>query len=226
LTTKNKKTKRILKAKSINRKLVSLKQFINYYNANTDSEKKVFVIIRLLKVQEQYYLDDLLTKKEFDRIIEKILEHDDFTYYALFKLMYYSGLRVSEALSLKSKNIEVDTLLIRGKGNKYREVIISDLLSSILQKYINKNNIKDDEILFKMTRQTVNIRLKKYAGLCKIKLSKAHAHNLRHLCGLKLLDSGATLEETADLLGHSNINTTRIYTRKSKKELKNTINRL
>ena len=70
-----------------------------------------------------------------------------------------------------------------------------------------------------MTRRSVDRLVKKYGRLARIKLSKAHAHNLRHLYAFSLVERGLTLDEIADLLGHTDINTTRIYSRKTKKQL-------
>ncbi len=222
----NELTGELLKPKTINRKLVSIRKFIDYLNSNEKYEKKIFVEIELLKVQEQYYLEDLLSKCEFDRMVERTLQEKDIDSYVLFNTLYYTGTRVSELLQIKAESIKNDNLVVKGKGRKYREIILGDTIVEILNDYIEKNKIGPKNLLFNMTRQTVHNAIKYYAGQCRIKLARAHAHNFRHLCAFRLIENGATLEEVADFLGHTNINTTRIYTRKTKSELRKTLNRL
>lgn len=225
-TTANIKTGKILKAKSINRKIVSVKRFVDYLNNHADYENKIFVELRCIRVQEQYYLEDLLEFGEYNRMLNRALSENDYRAYMIFNTLYYTGARVSEFLQIKPIHIKKDNLTVRGKKDKIREIILSDAIVELLNEYIKKNDIAVDQPIFKMTRQTVHDIIKEYAGKCRIKLTKAHAHNFRHLCAIRLLESGATIEEVADFLGHTNINTTRIYIKKTKKELRKTINRL
>ena len=226
LGTKNKLTGHLLKPQTVNRKLVSIRKFIEYLNASDEYKGKLFIEIELLKVQEQYYLDNLLTKQEYDRMVERTLLDEDLNAYLIFNTLYYTGVRVSELLQMKAEHISNDSLTVRGKGKKYREIILSEAIIKILKEHINRNNIGPEEKIFNMTRQNVHATIKKHAGRCRIKLAHAHAHNFRHLCAFRLIDNGASIEEVADFLGHSNINTTRIYTRKTKTQLKETLNKL
>lgn len=226
LSQKNETTKKLLKPKTVNRKLVSIRKFINYLNAEEAYQGNIFVEIELLKVQDQYYLDNLLSKDEYNRMIERTLLENDRKTYVIFNTLYYTGARVSEILKIKAEHINNDNLTVCGKGTKYREIILCENIVNILKEYITKNKIKPSEVLFKMTRQNVHKKIKEYAGKCRIKLTRAKAHNFRHLCAFRLIDGGASIEEVADLLGHSNINTTRIYTKKTKSELRKTLNNL
>jgi integrase/recombinase XerD len=69
-----------------------------------------------------------------------------------------------------------------------------------------------------MSRQAVHHLIKFYAGKCKIKLSKAHAHNFRHLHAISLHEAGYQVDQIAISLGHRHIDTTRIYTRKNQED--------
>ncbi|MCG8400643.1 MAG: tyrosine-type recombinase/integrase [Firmicutes bacterium] len=226
LSQKNKITKNLIKPKTVNRKLVSIRKYINFLNAAEEYQGNIFVEIELLKVQDQYYLDNLLSKKEYDRMLERAIQENDKKAYVIFNALYYTGTRVSELLQIKAEHINNDNLTVCGKGEKYREIILSETIINILRDYIYRNEIKPEDILFKMTRQNIHKIIKEYAGKCRIKLVKAHAHNFRHLCAFRLIGGGASIEEVADFMGHSNINTTRIYTRKTKSELRKTLNNL
>ncbi len=75
-----------------------------------------------------------------------------------------------------------------------------------------------------ITRQTVHNIIKKYSKMSDVPLNKAHCHSFRHKYAINLINNDVSIDTVADLLGHKDINTTRIYTRKTKKELLNIIN--
>jgi integrase/recombinase XerD len=116
------------------------------------------------------------------------------------------------------------------KGEKYRDILIPERLVEYLNLYIKERKHKLTDYLFlnelrntPMSRQSVHNVIKLYSGLSKVKLSSTHAHNFRHLYCLRLAEEGLTIDEIADLAGHANIKTTRIYTRKIKQDLINVI---
>ena len=226
LNTTNMRTKKFISPRTVNRHIASIKAFITFLNTQDDFNNKIFIEIKSLKVQNNYYLENLLKKNEFVRMAEKAVEKGDYTAEVVFKTLYYTGARVSEMLSMKPKHISEDILRIKGKGDKYRDIILADDIIEVLEKYIRKKQIGYDQQLFPVSRQTIHNWIKKYAGLCRINLKHASAHKFRHLHAIDLLDNGASLPEVADELGHTDINVTRIYTKKDKKELKRTVNRL
>jgi integrase/recombinase XerD len=231
--------KRRLKPKSINRKLVSIRQYLKYIislsldikiNINVDEECSD---IKLIKIQNQEYLDELLTMGDLERILGAAEKDGDVRAIAVINGMYLTGARVSELLQLKVYDVNKDEISIMGKGIKYRILFPPERLKKYFNDYLQVRNSDKTDLLFvnttngkPMDRQSVHNIIKKYAGKGKVKLSRAHAHNLRHMYGYMLNDMGLSLGEIADLLGHQNINTTRIYTRKTKSELKKAIKNL
>ena len=220
-----------LKPVTVNRKLVSIRKFIDYLNSNT--EIRIFVEIKLIRVQKQDYLEEVLTKNDFDRIVAAAENVKDTRAIAVLYGLYLTGARVSELLQWKVKDITSDTINVRGKGGKYRDLFRSESLKQYLLDYIGSREAGEDEYIFlnsrnnnPMDRLAVHKLIKRYAGKAKIRLTRAHAHNFRHLCAFRLLEEGLSLDEVADILGHSDINTTRIYTRKTKVELMKAINKL
>lgn len=231
----NLNTKKNISPKTINKKLVALKSYIAWINTNT--EIKIFVEVPLLKIQNQEYLsENILTIYEFNRII-RITEKDNsikaIQARALLFGLYLTGMRISELLQMRVSDISKTDIWINGKGNKLREVILSDKVKFYLEEYVKARglkgrnyvltNVRNDSV---MSRQTAHRIIKYYAGQARIKLEKAHLHNLRHLFCIVMISNNANLEEVADLAGHNNINTTRIYVRKSKQQLRKTVNML
>jgi integrase/recombinase XerD len=136
---------------------------------------------------------------------------------------------VSEILQLTIHDVESKNIVIVGKGNKRREVFIPDVLRDIWKEYLTHRNKKSSKLFTgqrgAINRHTVHKIIKRYAKFTNIDLSKAHAHVLRHMYGKNLADREVSIDTIADLLGHSNINITRIYTRKTKQELLDIVNK-
>ena len=148
----------------------------------------------------------------------------------ILKLLYSSGLRVSEIVNLKKENLNFEENIgwVReGKGKKDRMFIFSKKLSKILQKFINKNPSWNYVFSKENSLTTRNIQkivqgVTKKTGINK----RVHPHTLRHSFATHLLDSGVDLRKIQELLGHSSIATTQIYTHISNEQLKSIKNPL
>jgi integrase/recombinase XerD len=216
------------KVKTINRKLVSVKQFIDFLN-----EKKglgIAVKIKPEKQQRQDYLEEMLDKEDFEKMVRAAVGSNDTRAKAIFYTLLYTGMRVSEMLQLEVNDIEKEYISVKGKGSKYRDIFVPARLRTVWVEYV-KERSKTSEKLFTgqrgpINRQTVHNMIKKYAKLSGVSDVKAHAHNFRHFYCKMLIDKGTPIDTVADLAGHSDINTTRIYTRKTRKELMAAINGL
>jgi integrase/recombinase XerD len=217
--------KRKLSTLSINRKMVGLKQFIDFVNDRY--ELGITARVKQEKVQKQYSLKDeeLLTREDFEQLMKVVEDAGDIRAKALFDAMFYSGMRISEALQLRVDHVQEGKKVIediKGKGSKYRPIFISVKLLESLNEYsvVRKQPYSSTtKALFvgergPLTRQTAHHLIKKYAKMAGIEVSKAHVHNLRHLFGLKLADQGASIQDIAKYMGHTSIEVTKIYLEK------------
>jgi len=153
--------------------------------------------------------------------------------YVIISMLYSSGLRVSELSQLKLTSIRWDEELLRiiGKGNKERIVPLGNKLASILREYIDEdrpkyaNKGKSNGATFLNNRGTILSRmaiwkiLKKPVIIVGFK-KKVSPHTLRHSFATHLLEGGADLRIVQELLGHSDLSTTQIYTHLDKTHLK------
>lgn len=142
---------------------------------------------------------------------------------AMLELLYATGLRVTELISMQLNQISLQQGVIRvtGKGNKERLVPIGEEASYWIGKYLKEGRIhllrKESDILFpssrgvQMTRQTFWHRIKYYAKKAEIG-AELSPHTLRHAFATHLLNHGADLRVVQMLLGHSDLSTTQIYT--------------
>ncbi|MCP4021544.1 MAG: site-specific tyrosine recombinase XerD [Desulfobacteraceae bacterium] len=169
--------------------------------------------------------------------IEQLLQVPDlkkprgFRNLAMLEIIYGAGLRVSELILLKTRDINLDSGLVRvmGKGSKERIIPIGAIAKSVTRKWIEQARPQllknmQSEYLFvaragkPMTRQAFWKIIKKYALLAKIS-KNITPHTFRHSFATHLLEGGADLRSVQTMLGHSDISTTQIYTHISREYL-------
>lgn len=209
--------KRFLSPTSVNRKLVAIHQYFMFCEIPVTTTK--------VKVQSQNFLENVISKDEIDRLIEVAKNNKDYRAVAIIKTLELTGVRVSELTQFTIKDIHSDTAQIVGKGNKIRSVFIPKSLRKVWMdycKYSRKNTSLDYLFVGKrgrLTRSGIDRIIKKYGALANVKFEKNHCHSYRHQYAKRLADSNVSIEVIADLCGHGSIETSRLYTRKSKEEL-------
>lgn len=224
------KTLSDLSPASISHAISSLRTFYNYYIKLGNISVNPMDSIRQPKLGS--HLPDYLTIEEVDKLLT-IHVNDGFTARnkAILELMYATGLRISEVVSLEFKNIDIEDCIVRvmGKGSKERIVPINDAAIDALNAYIKEyrtemlignvhNYIFVNNHGKMMTRQGVFKMIK--AECQKKGLDKnISPHTLRHTFATHLLENGADLRIIQELLGHSDISTTQIYTHLTNKKL-------
>ena len=179
------------------------------------------------------HLPTVLSFEEIDLLLEQpdLTKPNGIRDRAMLEVMYASGLRVSELLSIEKKNLSIEKKLIRifGKGAKERYVPLSDFALEYLIKYLNEvRNIspyRNSKYIFinkqglPLTRQYFWQNIKQYAINAGI-IVNVSPHTLRHCFATHLLENGASLRSVQQMLGHSNIATTQIYTHVSSKRVR------
>ena len=202
---------------------------------------KFLVVTHHFVTDPSEYLEVPKLRKTLPKIlsydeVKKLLDIDLIDKYsyrnkAMLELMYATGLRVSELVNLKLNDIDLDMDLIRtlGKGNKERIIPIGDYAIYFIKIYINEYRrqlLKDNtEYLFlnnrgkKLSRQSF-YKLVKALALKKNIKTEFSPHTLRHSFATHLLDRGADIVSIKEMLGHSSLSTTQIYTHISNQKLK------
>jgi integrase/recombinase XerD len=184
------------------------------------------------------YLPDTLSLQDIDTILSAI---DDSTQLGqrnkcMIEVLYGCGLRVSELIELRISNINFKEkfMKIDGKGDKMRLVPLADFTIKLMKNYIKtvrsqlKINQKHEDVLFlnsrgtSMSRVIVFIIIKELADKAGIN-KKISPHTFRHSFATHLLQNGADLRFIQEMLGHSSITTTQIYTHLENEELRQTI---
>lgn len=220
-----------IQTNTINRKLSALNGYVSFLNDTQGYNLKLK--FKKEKVVKQKYLEEMLTKTEYKRILGVAQRRGDTRAVAMLEGLYLTGMRISELLQYKTTDVGKEKITIIGKGDKERKVFIPDELNKVFREYLLDPKRKpNSKFLFttkkgKLNRQMADYIIKFYGAKAKVKLTKCHVHNLRHLfCIICIRERGLTLDELADLIGHVDINITRIYTRRTEAELIKLIKRM
>lgn len=214
---------------TISRNISTLKSFYKFLLIQNKSNNNPMQIISMPKKRKK--LPNTLSIEEVNQLLNiKLIDNYSYRNKAMLELMYATGLRVSELINLTLFDLSINECFIRviGKGNKERIIPIGDIALKYLNSYLEIRNTfikkENNNYLFlnnhgkKMTRQGFFKILKKLA-LEKGIEKNFSPHTLRHSFATHLLANGADLVIIQELLGHSDITTTEVYTHISNKQL-------
>ncbi len=217
-------------ARTVNRKISSLRMYFRHLIRSGTIVKDPTIRLRSLKLSKR--LPRHLQRKEVAAISQdpgEFTDHKSLRNHFIIKTFYATGIRRAELISLRVKDIDWDKgcLLVRGKGNKERLVPISENFATELKAYLKKREqyFPRAEPLF-VTDQGKILYPKLIYNIVRNYLSAVSTvdqkgpHTLRHTFATHLLDEGADLQVIKELLGHSNLAATQVYTHNSAEKLK------
>lgn len=172
--------------------------------------------IKLLKIQKHIFSGKELTKPEYERLLCAAKKRENSRLYYLMQTICSTGIRVSELRYITVEALKERQATISCKG-KLRVVILPDALCKMLNKYIKERKIKSGAIFVTkngrpLDRSNICHDMKKLCESAHVPREKVFPHNLRHLFARTYYSIQKDIVRLADILGHSSINTTRIYT--------------
>lgn len=219
-------TEKNLSRKSIARKLAAMRSFFRFLCLEGVLSQSPIQKVSTPKISKN------LPKFLFREHMEKLLEASDLNSknglrdQVIVELLYGSGLRVSELVSINIRDIDLDgsLLRVRGKGSKERIVPLTDAAKEAVNAYLRKRtdnqealilNYQDTRLTSRSVRRILD-KLEKKANLNQ----HIHPHMLRHTFATHLLDGGADLRSLQELLGHKKLSSTQIYTHLTREKLR------
>ena len=207
------------KSSSINRILSSLKNYYDYLEYKHLIEYNPLKDLNRPKKEKR--LPNFINNNDYEEIIKKSLERTDFIgrrNTLLLELLYSSGIRISEALNIKIKDINMSDKSIRilGKGSKMRIVYFGEYAKEYLEEYLKVRNSSLEYLFLNKNNTLLTRRGAEYiiSNLVKTSLlkKKVTPHTFRHSYATEMLNNGADIRSVQELLGHSSLSTTGIYT--------------
>lgn len=215
----------VYKPKTVNSYIISLDKFLKYVGLPD-------LALKQLKLQEKDSLDNVINDTDYKRMKRHALDLGDDELYWIMRTIVNTGIRISERRWITVESLQNDFYIpIRSKG-KNRAIIFPQKFRRELLKYCRDNDITEGQIF---TYSDIQIwrRLQKTAGKARVNLKKAHAHSFRHYFAKRFVNAKYSdrpdpneLYDLSDILGHSKMETTRIYVRSTKEEKRRKIERI
>ena len=211
---------------TVTRKIAAIRGWFRWLSSNMLVSQDPSLGVELPKLAKK--LPKVMTVLEIENILKNNLSELEL---AILELLYGAGLRVSELSNLELNNIELASRYVRcvGKGSKERIIPIGEKAIKSIKKYLKcrdlilkRNKLETKQLFLKnngipVTRQDVYVFIRKQGEILKKHISP---HTLRHSFATHMLENGADLRVVQELLGHSDVSTTQLYTHVSKKRLK------
>lgn len=236
-------SKKNLGAKTIGRKISALRQFFSFLVSDGIFKENPTLNIIMPKRPES--IPKALSKNLLSHLIETAsndVTKEGLRDYAMLEILYSTGMRISELVALEMKSLEdfsndseINLLIVKGKGQKERAVILNQKACKALKNYLNIrgkflstgtkanwvfSSISKNKKIVHISRQRFGQILKEIAIKSNIDPSIISPHKIRHSFATHMLDNGANLRIVQELLGHSDISSTQIYTKVSDSKAK------
>lgn len=180
--------------------------------------------VKQLKKQHVASNSEILSLSDYKRLLRfaKRLGQDDT--YLIMKILAMTGIRIEELSYFTVEKMKSNYIHVRNKG-KERAIIIRQDLAREIRQYCRDNGIKSGVIFYckdkgkMMAKSTIWRRMKRIAGVAKVRKNKVHAHSFRHLFAKAFLNEyNGSIAELADILGHNSLETTRLYAKTTDEE--------
>lgn len=199
------------KISTINQKIIAINVYFNWLEGTTDH-------IYTLKTYKEQTVNhkESIDQNEFERLRRHAVNNQDIDLFML--TIANTGLRITEVCSLKKSDLSKAMISITNKG-KERTIDIPPFLKKKLKNWPYVVSKNDDDFIFDRSQQYYRTELKKIAGNAKVKKSKVYPHSFRHYFAKVFITNGGDSSDLQQMLGHSSITTTTIYTKKNKEEL-------
>lgn len=217
-------------ARSINRKISSLRSFFKFLKTNESIKVNPMLKIQALKTGKR--LPVFVPEKDMESVFTDCEFEEGFVGVRdrlLLELFYFSGMRLSEMINLRESDISESSMKVLGKRNKERIIPITTAIKNNINSYLElKKSLfpqKSDFLIVtdkgeKVYEKFVYRKVNYYLGVAT-SLSKKSPHVLRHSFATHMLNNGADLNAIKEMLGHANLSATQVYTHNSIDKLKN-----
>jgi integrase/recombinase XerC len=215
--------------KSVNRKVATLKSYYKFLVVREYTEANPASRLKPLKTDKA--LPVFVRESEMNLLLDQVVFTDDLAGSrdrVILELLYSTGIRLSELIGLKTSDVSFyqNTIKVLGKRNKERVIPINDFLVKLIKRYLIFRNNEANQLFLIITDNESQLypmfvyrTVKKYLEIVTTQ-SKKSPHVLRHTFATHLLNKGADLNAVKDLLGHTSLAATQVYTHNSMEKLK------
>ena len=204
------------KPSTVNVRIQSLNKYL-------DNEGLADLKMKTIKTPKESFLDHMISNEDYLRFKQQLRKEQDRRWYFIVWFLAATGARISELTRFKVEDVHAGYVDIYSKGGRMRRLYFPEKLQKEALKWLEKEG-RNCGYLFLNTKgnrlspRGISLRLKEYATKYGIDPGLVHPHAFRHLFAKNFLQKNNDIALLADLLGHSSIETTRIYLQKSSRE--------
>ena len=213
-----------------NKSPASINLYITALNCYLKYERLESCYIKTVKFQKNPCPDNIISAEEYRRLLLCAKRCGYRKYYCIMRTLALTGIRISELSGCTVEALHQGKFVIYNKG-RMREVYLPEKLTAELERYCTEEKITSGAVFLgnkhrPISRNAVYKMLIRVADIEGIPKHKVHPHSFRHLFAVTYMKQYADLPELADIMGHSSLETTRIYTRNTTAEKRKRINEL
>ena len=205
--------------KTKNLKIIILRSFISWTNQQHLTNLSMDNM-KTFRNSDRHQPLSLITRDELQRFLSPTSDKEDDL---IVNVLYATGLRLTELTSLRLNQISEEFQIV-GKGGKTRTVFLPGSLVVKIKEYAESKHRVPNSFVFQLTHRTIQRRIKQRGETMDLSQLMT-PHKLRHLYATHLYENGADLRTLQEILGHSSINTTQIYTHVNTEKMRDTVNR-
>lgn len=198
----------------------TINQRIRAMNAYLDFKQVSLGHLSMVKIQQKSYLDHMISEADYEYLKRCLLRDERYTYYFLIRFMAATGVRVSEVVQFQAEDIFSGYKDIYSKGNKFRRIYIPLALQQDSRKWLSFLHRSHGPIFLNrlgspISPSGIRSQLKVLALSYHLPPEIVHPHAFRHRFAKSFIEKCGDISLLSDLLGHQNLETTRIYLRRS-----------
>lgn len=213
---------------SVRRKISTFKSFYKFLYTNDYIDKKDYPLVRIAYPKTEKKLPKFIYYNDLLEILEASSKtNDSYRDKLIIEMLYATGLRVSELINIRIRDIDFNNrrIVVMGKGSKERTVYYGEYAEEVLKKYLDTHTRKEHGYLFvnqrgeQLTDRGVRYIIDKIMEKLSVK-THVTPHVLRHTFATDMLNNGCDIKVVQELLGHSSLKATEIYTHVTNESLK------
>lgn len=209
---------------TVNVRILGINKYLQYLG-------KEKLRLKTVRIQRKTFLENVISNADYIYLKRKFKKMENKQWYFAIWFMAATGARVSELVRFKGENVEMEYVDLYTKGGKLRRIFIPAKLQKEALIWIEKTGRRSGFIFLnrfgnQITTRGLAQQIKRYAEKSKVSAEVVYPHSFRHRYAKNFLDKHNNLALLADLMGHENIDTTRIYLRKTSTEQRAIIDRV
>ncbi len=185
----------------------------------------------MVHIQQKSFLENVISQADYEYLKRCLLRDGDYLYYFIIRVMATTGMRVSELVQLRAEDVRRGYMDLYSKGNKSRRVYIPVRTRKECLAWLRRIRRTSGFIFLNrfgdpLTPAGIRGQMRKFEGRYGLEAAVLHPHSFRHLFAKNFIEICGDISMLSDILGHENIETTRIYLHRSPSEQKQLVNRI